>query len=102
MPKASPKQDQHPLVGRFFHRRCDHGYIQNQGHVVKVGEGVAIVEWFSWVSGDPNGQAMVALSEMHGADTRWTFYGSAEEMGAAYDRSRKDCPGCAAGLRATP
>lgn len=54
---------------------------------MRVGQGVAIVEWFSYLTGLPNGQAMIALSEMHGADTRWRFYGSPEELDGAWGRA---------------
>jgi hypothetical protein len=77
MPKSkiSPKID--GLEGRHFHTFTPDDKLHYQGHVLKkISEEFYLVEFFSWLSGEPTYQQIVPLKKM--AD--WWFYASSEDM----------------------
>jgi len=60
-----------PVVGRFFHTLDARGEVDRQGRVIeRTPEGLYLVMWFSWISGEPNGEQLVAAHDMRG----WRFF----------------------------
>lgn len=77
--------DPSSLVGSYLHRPSEGGWWQG----VVVGEphpGVYLIEWFSWVMGEPTHQSLVRIEDM--GDCR--FYDDAEWMKNSYEHSLKD------------
>jgi len=67
------------LVGRFFHTfdPANKKNVVYQGHVLdKTSEGTYLVEYFSWPTGSPDGEAVVKAEDMVG----WAFYPSDTAM----------------------
>lgn len=76
-----------PLVGRYFHTRDDGRKGRRQGKVTSgIGPGVYLVQWFSWLDGAPNGEAVVAAGDMVG----WSFWQSVADWRDAGDDLLRD------------
>ena len=90
------------FVGTYFHTLRGDGSIEKQGIVLeRVEEGYYMVEWFSWLDGDPNGRSLVSLGMMHD----WRFYATGDEMRDAYSQYKPYGPDgqlhrCAEGMAA--
>jgi hypothetical protein len=76
-----------PNMGVFFHSLNEQGEIEWQGQVLadqrKDKHSVYTVQLFNWVLGDEGGESF----EVDARSTKgWRWYGSAEEMRAAYEQ----------------
>lgn len=61
------------LKGKFFHTFDEDGYVENQGIIVDlVGEDIAIVLYFSWLTGNPTYHKAVWVSDI--VDGGWALY----------------------------
>jgi len=80
------KTDTPALVGRWFHvldgrEHAGVKLIGQQGRVVAaVNADWYLVEWLSWLDGEPTRQSLVRLEEMKA----WRFYDTAEWMREVY------------------
>jgi predicted GIY-YIG superfamily endonuclease len=78
------------IVGRFvITPEEDPNYAGHQGEITDdLGDGVVVVQWFSWFSGDPTNSAVVSVAAMSG----WRLYRSHEaflEAGEEVIRGKK-------------
>lgn len=61
------------LKGKFFHTFDEDGYVQYQGKIVElIGEDIAIVLYFSWLTGSPTYHKAVWVSDI--VDGAWALY----------------------------
>ena len=92
---ADKAVDWSTLRGKFVHAFDDEGFVQNQGFIIDlVGEEIAVVQYFEWITGSPSSVKAVWVSDI--VDQGWALYGSGEAMRDAYDhhlaRRRPETP----------
>jgi hypothetical protein len=71
--RVSSTPDWATLKGKFFHTFDKDGYVQYQGQIVDlVGDDIAIVLYFDWMTGSPTYHKAVWLSDI--IDGGWALY----------------------------
>jgi len=79
------------LIGKFFHKFCIGGRIQEQGRILtSPAPGYFIVQQFEWLTGSQSftGTRLVTLEQI--ARERWSFYADAADMDESYRYSGQD------------
>lgn len=72
------------LKGKFFHTFDEDGYVKYQGQIIDlVGEDIAIVLYFEWITGSQTHHQAVWVSDI--VDGGWALYNTNEAMREAYD-----------------
>ena len=71
------------LVGLFFHR-THNGRVSEQGHIVGYDPAaqLLIIEYLSWVTGDPTDMEVCSVYESR----QWVLYRTADDMDAGLQR----------------
>jgi len=81
--RVSSTVDWATIKGKFFHTFDEDGYAQYQGQIVDlVGDDIAIVLYFEWVSGSPTYHKAVWVSDI--VDEGWALYNTAAAWRDAY------------------
>jgi hypothetical protein len=74
--RASDNVQWTTLKGKFFHTFDEDGYVEYQGQIVDlVGDDIAIVLYFSWLTGSPTYHKAVWVSDI--VDGGWALYNTA-------------------------
>jgi hypothetical protein len=72
------------LKGKFFHTFDEDGYVEYQGQIVDlVGDDIAIVLYFSWLTGSPTYHQAVWVSDI--VDGGWALYNTTTAWREACD-----------------
>lgn len=71
------------LIGLFVHRLDGQGNVRNQGHVIGIDTGLAIVQRFSFFDGTPTDVICVPISELTD-EAQYRLYRDNESMVLAY------------------
>lgn len=72
------------LKGKFFHTFDEDGYVEYQGIIIDlVGEDIAIVLYFSWLTDNPTYHTAVWVSDI--VDGGWALYNTDVAWQEAYD-----------------
>jgi hypothetical protein len=81
----------HPAEGLWFHSvepgEDGKREILWQGHILRVVDGQAVVQLFSWGDGSPTEVEIVSWAEMR--DERWPLYATNKAMMAAYEKHER-------------
>jgi hypothetical protein len=87
----SPRVPKHPAAGLWFHsviagddRKRE---IHWQGKILRVIDGQAVLQLFSWLDGAPTEVEIVSWAEMQ--DERWPLYATNKAMMAAYEKHER-------------
>lgn len=82
--RVSSTVDWATLKGKFFHTFDEDGYVQYQGQIVDlIGEDIAIVLYFEWVTGSPSYHKAVWVSDI--IDAGWALYNTDVAWREAYE-----------------
>jgi hypothetical protein len=84
--KSGLKNPTSLLVGMFLHTLKE-GKISFQGHVIKADKETAMVQLFSWMSGDPTNVVPMRVADLHDPD-QCKLYATKEAWLAAAENAR--------------
>lgn len=91
MAESSDAAPEHPLLGMFALTFKDNK-LRYQGRIVKVGDGLVVLQLYSWLTGGPTNCEVVPVDETKG----WRLYQSAREWryGAALIQHQQNPERC--------
>lgn len=82
--RAQSAPDWTTLKGKFFHTFDEDGYVKYQGQIVDfIGDDIAVVLLYSWLTGTPTYHKAVWLSDV--VDGGWALYNTDEAWREAYE-----------------
>ena len=82
--RTSSTADWTKLKGKYFHTFDQDGYVEYQGQIIDlVGEDIAIVLHFEWLTGSPTTHKAVWVSDI--VDQGWALYNTDKAWVEAFE-----------------
>ena len=85
------EQNPWSLVGCGVHkytRKDGKDFVQKQGHVVMVKNDLILIQWFSWISGEPiyaHWYELISFTD----DEEWAFFENVDDMREYYIENKQ-------------